>query len=59
MVTHHVSDIVPEIDRVILLRDGALFRDGSKNELLTAEVLSELFGYPITLTGDNGFLFAH
>jgi len=59
MVTHHVSDIVPEIDRVILLRDGALFRDGSKNELLTAEVLSELFGYPITLTSDNGFLFAH
>ena len=35
MVTHHLPDILPEIDRVILLREGRVFADGAKSELLT------------------------
>jgi iron complex transport system ATP-binding protein len=50
MVTHHVSDIVPQIGRVIMLRDGAVFRDGAKEELLTSGVLTELFDHPISLS---------
>ena len=42
MVTHHLPDILPEIDRVILLRQGRVFADGGKSELLTTERLTEL-----------------
>src|SRR5271157_1037748 len=31
MVTHHLPDIIPEIERVVLIRDGRLYRDGPKN----------------------------
>lgn len=46
MVTHHVSDIVPEIDRVVMLKDGRVLRDGDKRELITGPVMSELFDIP-------------
>jgi len=44
MVTHHLPDLIPEIERVILLKEGRIFRDGPRGEVLTAESLSELFG---------------
>lgn len=44
MVTHHVTDIIPEIDRVILLRNGRVWADGPTPEMLTAGSLSDLFG---------------
>jgi len=55
MVTHHLPDIIPEIDRVILLRNGRVFADGGKAELLTTERLSELFGLPVELTQRDGY----
>jgi len=55
MVTHHLPDIIPEIDRVILLRSGQVFADGSKTELLTTARLSELFGLPVELSERDGF----
>lgn len=47
MVTHHVSDVVPGIERVILLRAGSLYRDGTRSDLLTSDVLTDLFQFPI------------
>jgi len=55
MVTHHLPDILPEIDRVILLRQGRIFADGRKSELLTRERLTELFGLPVELARRDGF----
>ena len=55
MVTHHLPDILPEIDRVILLRQGRVFADGSKTELLTTERLTELFGLPVDLARRDGY----
>jgi iron complex transport system ATP-binding protein len=55
MVTHHLPDILPEIDRVILLRQGRIFADGAKNELLTTERLTELFGLPVALARRDGY----
>ena len=46
LVTHHVDDIIPEVDRVIMLRGGRVIADGDKAELMTSERLSELFGFP-------------
>ena len=36
LVTHHLSDIIPEIERVILMCDGQIAADGPKRDLLTA-----------------------
>src|SRR5262245_44869021 len=49
LVTHHLPDIVPEIERVLLLKDGRVFRDGAKEEVLTAPILSELFNLRVEL----------
>jgi len=55
LVTHHLPDIVPEIDRVVCLRAGAVWRDGDKRDLLTAAALSELFGVEVHVEQRGGF----
>ena len=55
MVTHHLPDILPEIDRVILLRQGRVFADGAKSKLLTTQRLTQLFGLPVKLTRRDGY----
>jgi iron complex transport system ATP-binding protein len=55
LITHHIADILPEIKRVIQMRDGRIIADGSKEELLTAPKLSQLFGAEIHVTERDGF----
>jgi iron complex transport system ATP-binding protein len=55
MVTHHLPDILPEIDRVILLRQGRIFADGPKSDLLTTARLTQLFGLPVELARRDGY----
>ena len=55
LVTHHLPDIIPEIDRVILLKNGRVFADGDKQKLLTAERLTDLFGLPVELARRDGY----
>jgi iron complex transport system ATP-binding protein len=55
LVTHHVSDIVPEITRVITLMEGRVLHDGPKAELLLDEPVSELFGFPAHLEQRGGW----
>lgn len=55
LVTHHLADIIPEIERVVLMRDGRLVADGPKQEILTAERLQELFGLPVSLEQRDGY----
>jgi iron complex transport system ATP-binding protein len=55
LVTHHVSEIIPEIERVILLREGRILADGPKSSVLTEDHLSQLFGVPIRLGKHDGF----
>jgi iron complex transport system ATP-binding protein len=54
LVTHHVEDIVPEIDRVVLVRDGRIVADGLKRELMAADTLGELFDIPVEVEERNG-----
>jgi iron complex transport system ATP-binding protein len=49
LVTHHIEEILPEIGRVVLLRDGRLLRQGDKAEVLTSTALSETFGMPVSV----------
>jgi iron complex transport system ATP-binding protein len=44
VVSHDFDDIVPEVTRVLFLRDGRLVADGSPAELLRPEPLGRLFG---------------
>jgi iron complex transport system ATP-binding protein len=55
MVTHHLSDLIPEIERVVLMAKGRIVADGSKQDILTAPQLSTLFGLPLQLTERDGF----
>lgn len=56
LVTHHLGDILPEIERVILMRDGRIAGDGPRAELLTEARLSELFNAPVRIGGDEEWL---
>ena len=55
LITHHLSDIVPEIDRVILMRAGRIVADGPKADILTAASLRELFGVDVELAQRDGY----
>jgi iron complex transport system ATP-binding protein len=55
MVTHHLPDIIPEIARVILIKDGRIYADGNKQDVLTAATLSPLFGIPVEVLERSGY----
>ncbi len=56
LVTHHLGDILPEIDRIILMRGGRIVGDGPRAEMLTAPKLSELFNAPVRIGHDEEWL---
>ncbi len=55
LVTHHLHEIPPEIERVVLLKGGEIVADGAKANLLTDVNLSRLFDQPVTLVRANGW----
>src|SRR5262252_8095696 len=55
MVTHHLSDLIPEIDRVILMDKGKAVADGPTPGVLTEQRLSALFGLPLELAHRHGY----
>jgi iron complex transport system ATP-binding protein len=58
LITHHIEEIVPEIQRVILLRAGKIIASGSKQSVLTARHISQLFESPIAIDEDEGYFYA-
>ena len=55
LVTHDLGDIVPEIDRVVLVRHGRIVRDGRKSDVLVPAALAELFGEPVEIERREGW----
>jgi len=55
LVTHHVSEIIPEIDRVVLLQEGRVLADGPKAAILTTINLSGLFRAEVRLGQHEGY----
>jgi iron complex transport system ATP-binding protein len=55
LVTHHLHEIPPEIDRVIFLKDRKIVADGAKSALITSDQVSRLFDRTITLVQANGW----
>ncbi|WP_263354664.1 ABC transporter ATP-binding protein [Acidicapsa acidisoli] len=56
LVTHHLNDIPPEIERVILMQKGRIVADGPREQLLTAPVLSDLLGTEVRIGEQDGWL---
>ena len=54
LTTHHVNEIPPEIQRVVMLKAGRVFADGSRQDVLSSETLSALFEYPLHAVWFNG-----
>lgn len=55
LVTHDPGEILPEIDRVILLDRGKIIADGAKRKLLKSDVLSKLYGMKLKLSWLEGW----
>ena len=58
MVTHELSELLPSIRRVVLMKDGAIVMDGKKEECLTEPVLSDLFGRKVHVAVSEGIYTA-
>ncbi len=58
LVTHNLSDIIPEIGRVVLMKDGKFCMDGDKSAVLTGKNVSKLFGTPVDINIKDGYYYA-
>ena len=52
-VTHQIEEVIPAITHVTLLKDGKVFAKGRKKDILTDEVLSEMFEMPVKVVWEN------
>jgi iron complex transport system ATP-binding protein len=55
LVTHHIDEIIPEIERVVLLKSGRVAFDGPAHEALTSEQLETVFGGPVVVERSGGY----
>jgi len=55
LITHQIEAIIPEVSRVLLLKQGRLVGDGPAAELLAAGPLSDLFDTPLRLVEADGW----
>ena len=58
LVTHHIEEVIPEINRVVLMKGGRIAADGSRADLLRSGPLSDVFGGPIEVREDAGRMTA-
>lgn len=60
LVTHHVDEIPPGYDHVLMLRRGRVLARGTIDDVLTSSALSECFGVSVSLErrGDRWSAFA-
>ncbi len=59
VVTHHLSEIPPDIDRVIVLKQGAVVADGDRASVLTGSLLSEVYETPVRVAEVDGYYLAY
>lgn len=54
LVAHRMEEISPNITHVLLVKDGRVFGQGPKEEILTSATLSRLYGCELVLGKQNG-----
>jgi iron complex transport system ATP-binding protein len=55
LVTHHLEEILPEIDHVIVLRQGRVAASGGKADVLRGDVLSAAYGAAVDVRSESGY----
>ena len=55
LVTHDLADVIPEIERVLLMSNGRIVAEGPKEQMLQPERLEEVFGTKIEVTRHDGY----
>ena len=58
MVTHELSEILPSINRVILMKNGKIAADGKKEDLIRSDILSDLYGRKVSVAEKDGIFTA-
>jgi iron complex transport system ATP-binding protein len=58
LITHHVDEIFPEVGQVLLLLGGRVIAAGPKEQMLTSEALSRLFGATVNVEQRDGYYYA-
>src|SRR5580765_1268652 len=58
LITHHIEEIVPEIQRIVLVGEGRIAASGSKRDILTSARISTLFNALIALEEEDGYFYA-
>ena len=58
MVTHELSEIIPEIDRIVLMKDGRIVMEGTKADTLRTDILSDLYSRPVHVAEADGIYTA-
>ncbi|WP_031514253.1 ABC transporter ATP-binding protein [Streptomyces sp. NRRL F-5123] len=53
-VTHHLEELSPSIDNVLLLKEGRVLTSGPAEQVLTAEEMTRCFGRPIEVSRHEG-----
>ncbi|MDH3924096.1 MAG: ATP-binding cassette domain-containing protein [Xanthomonadales bacterium] len=59
IVTHHLDEIPPEIERVIILKNGQIKADGPRDAVLTAEVLSDVYDTSLRVAHVDGHFMVY
>lgn len=57
LVTQHVDEIIPEIGRVIVLKEGRIIDDGPTARVLLGPALPAAFDGPIRVTCEEGYYY--
>lgn len=58
LVTHHLSDIIPEIGRIVMMKEGRIVADGPRGNLLARSPIESLFGVEVDLSERDGYIHA-
>ena len=54
LATHELSEIIPSITRVVVMKDGAIVADGPKDAIITEPLLSDVYGMPVYVDRRDG-----
>ncbi len=55
LVTHDLSDVIPEIERVLLMSQGRIIADGKKADMLQPHLLAKVFGLEVEVERRDGY----
>lgn len=55
VVTHHVHEIPPEVEHLVLMKEGRVTKSGSKFDLMNDETMSALFDVSLKVVESEGY----